>query len=140
MKLRTLSLMVGVTALSFGQTQTQVARDSTKMSASSISECVGDLRSNEMREELTNLREQWARLTSIYTAKHSKVQELQVQIASLEAALKAAPQSDTRLIHLKGNVEIRTDTMTLTANEAYYNEDTREIEALGTVRFKPNSR
>jgi lipopolysaccharide assembly outer membrane protein LptD (OstA) len=54
--------------------------------------------------------------------------------------LKAAPQSDTRLIHLKGNVEIRTDTMTVTTNEAYYNEATDEIEALVTGHFKPNSK
>jgi lipopolysaccharide assembly outer membrane protein LptD (OstA) len=78
-------------------------------------------------------------LTSIYTDQHPKVLALDAQVATLESALQAALPGDTR-IHLKGNVEIKTDTMTLTATEAYYNEDTGEIEALGTVRIKPISK
>jgi OstA-like protein len=142
MMLRTLSLLVVIATLSFGQThqQVQVASGTIELTAFSIETVIGDVRTNEIRDQLTNLRDQRAALTSIYTEKHSKVQAVEAQIDSLEAALKAAPQSDTRLIHLKGNVEIRTDTMTLTANEAYYNEATGEIEALGTVHFKPNSK
>jgi lipopolysaccharide assembly outer membrane protein LptD (OstA) len=142
MKLRTLSLLVGITTLSFGQTHqpAQVAPGTMEMSALSIERTEGDMRTNEIRDELASLREQRGQMTSIYTGKYSKVQALDAQIASLEAALKAAPQRDTHLIHLKGNVEIRTDTMTLTANEAYYNQATGEIEALGTVRIKPLSK
>src|ERR1700693_1695121 len=120
MMLRTLSLLVVIATLSFGQThqQVQVASGTIEFTAFSIETVIGDVRTNEIRDQLTNLRDQRAALTSIYTEKHSKAQAIEAQIDSLEAALKAAPQSDTRLIHLKGNVEIRTDTMTLTANEA----------------------
>jgi lipopolysaccharide assembly outer membrane protein LptD (OstA) len=110
------------------------------LSALSISRVVGDVSSNENREKLAILRQQWAASTSIYNAEHPQVRMLQEQITSLETALKAAPKSGTPIIQLKGNVEIRTDTMILMANEVYYYEDTGEIEARGTVRVKPNSK
>jgi len=41
------------------------------------------------------------------------------------------------LIRLKGNVEIRTDTMLIQADEAEYTRSTGEIEAHGNVRITP---
>jgi lipopolysaccharide assembly outer membrane protein LptD (OstA) len=129
-------------ALSFGQTHQQIrlAPDTVELSANSISRNDGDLRSNQTRDQLAALREQRDTLLSTYTAQHSKVQAVEARIAALESAMAAAPKTNPRLTHLKGNVEIRTNTMTLTADEAYFNEDTGEIEASGTVRVKPNSK
>jgi predicted nucleic acid-binding Zn-ribbon protein len=90
MTFRTLSLLLGFAALSFGRThrQAQVASGTIEMSALSIERTEGDVRTNEIRDELANLREQRDKLTSMYTEKHSKVQVLDRQIAPLEAALR----------------------------------------------------
>jgi lipopolysaccharide assembly outer membrane protein LptD (OstA) len=139
MQLRALTLLAGIAALAFGQTHQQipVAPDTVELSANSISRDDGDMRSNQMRDQLAALRVQRDALLATFTAKHEKVQAVQAQIDALESALAAAPKSDSHLTHLRGNVEIRTATMTLTADEAYFNEDTGDIEALGTVRVKP---
>ncbi len=142
MQLRALTLLAGTAALAFGQTHQQIpaAPGTIEFSAASISQADTDLPSNQSRDQLAALREQRDALVSTYTAQHSKVQVVQAQIDALEAALAAAPKADSHVVHLKGNVEIRTDTMILTANEAYFNKDTGQIEALGTVRVKPISR
>jgi lipopolysaccharide assembly outer membrane protein LptD (OstA) len=142
MQLRALTLLVGIAALAFGQTHQQipVAPDTVEISADSISQNDGDLRSNQTRDQLAALREQRDALLSTFTTKNSKVQAVQAQIDALESEQAAAPKTDSNLVHLKGNVEIKTETMTLTANEAYFNKDTGEIEALGTVRIKPISK
>jgi len=49
-------------------------------------------------------------------------------------------QRQDQTMQLKGNVEIRTTTLTLTADEADYDRQTGEIEARGTIRVKPNSK
>jgi lipopolysaccharide assembly outer membrane protein LptD (OstA) len=142
MKLCTLTLLAGIAALAFGQTHQQIPAgpDTVEFSASSISENDGDLRSNRTLAHLAALRAERDALLSTYTAQHSSVQKVQAQIDALEATLAAAPKTDTHLVHLKGNVEIRTATMTLTADEAYFNKDTGEITAMGTVRVKPISK
>ena len=134
MHLRTLTLLVGITALAFGQTHQKIpaAPGTVEFSANSISENDGDPRSNQ----LAALRRQRDDLMSTYTAQHSQVKAVQAQIDALEAGQKSSPH----LVHLMGNVEIKTVTMILTANEAYFNKDTGEIEALGTVRVKPISK
>jgi len=52
------------------------------------------------------------------------------------AADAATRRRDNGIIQLKGSVEIKTDTMILTADEADYNTGTGEIEARGPVRVK----
>ena len=59
------------------------------MSLAYIEMVIGDVRTNEIRDQLTNLRDQRAALTSIYTEKHSKVQAVEAQIDPRDAALKA---------------------------------------------------
>jgi lipopolysaccharide assembly outer membrane protein LptD (OstA) len=142
MLLRTLTLLAGLATLALGQTHQQipVTPDTVELSANSISRNDGDLRSNQMRDQLAALRVERDALLATYTAKHEKVQAVQAQIDALESAPAAAPKTDTHLVHLKGNVEIRTAAMTLTADEAYFNEDTGAVEAVGTVRVKPNSK
>ena len=142
MQLRTLALLVGIATASFGQRHQQIpiASDTVELSANSISRSDGELRGSQTRDQLAALREQRDTLLSTYTAQHSKVQAVQAQIDALEAVLAAAPKTDSHLVHLRGNVEIRTGTMVLTADEAYFNKDTGEIEALGTVRIKPISK
>ncbi len=138
MKLRALSLFIAAAALAFGQTRQRspVAADTVEFSASSISYSDGDMRSNQTRAQLAALREQRDALLATYTAKHEKVQAVEAQMGALESTLAAAPKT----VHLKGNVEIRTDTMTLTADEAYYDQATGELTAMGTVRVKPISK
>lgn len=135
MKLRILTLLMGIAALAFSQTRQQipVARDTVEFSANSITRNDGDLRSDQTRAHLAALRDERDALLSTYTAQHSKVQAVQAQIDALESTVAAAPKT----VHLKGNVEIKTATMTLTADEAYYDQDTGEITAMGTVRVKP---
>jgi len=142
MKLRILTLFIGIAAVSFGQThqQIQAASGTVELSASSISENDGDLLSTQTRTHLAALRAERDALLSTYTAQHSKVQAVEAQIDALESAPAAAPKADSHLVHLKGHVEIRTATMILTADEAYFNEDTGEIEAPGSVRVKPISK
>jgi lipopolysaccharide assembly outer membrane protein LptD (OstA) len=142
MQLRSLILLAGMATLSFGQTHQQipVTPDTVELSANSISRSDGDLRSNQIRDQLAALRDERDVLLSTYTAQNSKVQAVQAHLDALESTLAAAPKTETHLVHLKGNVEIRTHAMTLTADEAYFNEDTGEIEALGTVHVKPISK
>jgi lipopolysaccharide assembly outer membrane protein LptD (OstA) len=52
-------------------------------------------------------------------------------------AVSAAHEGD--IFHLKGDVEIRTDTLLLKADEATYNHATGEIDAHGDVKLKPTS-
>jgi hypothetical protein len=142
MQLRILIFLAGIEALAFGQTHQQipVTPDTVEISADSISQNEGDLRSNQTRDQLAALSDERDALLSTYTARHSKVQAVEAQIDALEAALASAPKTDSHLAHLKGHVEIRTATMILTADEAHFNKDTGEIEALGTVRVKPISK
>jgi len=86
------------------------------------------------REKLTHLLREWADLNSIYTREHPDVAAAQLEIDRLEGAAKA----EKGIIQLKGNVEIKTNTITLVAEEADYHEDGGEIEARGNVRVKPN--
>lgn len=139
MKLRTLILLAGIGALAFGQTHQQIpiTPDTVEITADSISASDGDLLSNQTRSHLAALREEREALLATYTAQHSKVQAVQAQIDALESALAAAPKTDSHLLHLKGHVEIRIPAVVLTADEAYFNKDTGEIEALGTVHVKP---
>jgi len=90
---------------------------------------------------LAVLRQQLAHLSSIYDADHPSVRKLQAQIGEVEATVAASnAAAATGTIRLRGDVEIRTTTMTLTADEADYDRQTGEIEARGTVRVKPNSK
>ena len=46
---------------------------------------------------------------------------------------------DRNVYHLKGGVEIKTDSVIVTAYEATYDVDTGEIEGRGVVRIKPSA-
>jgi lipopolysaccharide assembly outer membrane protein LptD (OstA) len=52
-------------------------------------------------------------------------------------AVSATQEGD--VFHLKGAVEIRTDSILLKADEADYNHETGEIEARGNVKVTPAS-
>lgn len=41
------------------------------------------------------------------------------------------------LVRLRGEVEIKTDSVTVRADQAVYHKDTGEIEATGNVRIAP---
>ncbi len=137
MKLTTLSVLLASTTLAFGQAnlQTRVSSPAgtVQLSALSMSQVLDDERAE--REKLTALRLQMAGLTTRYKNTHPSVIMLQTQIDELEAGLKPEKQ----IIQLKGNVEIRTGTITVVADEADYHAKTGEIEARGNVRITPIS-
>jgi lipopolysaccharide assembly outer membrane protein LptD (OstA) len=135
-KLTAITMWMASAALSFGQTNLQIQAPApsgtTRLSALSISR-VGDDARYDNQDRLAALLRQRFSLTSVYTKHHPTVAAVQFEIDRLNAALA----SEKRIIQLRGNVEIRTDTIIFTADEANYHEDTGEIEARGNVRVKP---
>jgi lipopolysaccharide assembly outer membrane protein LptD (OstA) len=66
-----------------------------------------------------------------------RVQQFLHQPEAILAAVSMTQEGD--VFHLKGAVEIRTDTVLLKADEASYNHETGEIEAHGDVKVTPTS-
>ena len=144
MKLALLSMTLLCSTLSFAQSSVYVQSPAgpARLSANSISGALAPVPASDLDHlRLAVLRQQLAHLSSIYDADHPSVRKLQAQIGEVEATVAASnAAAATGTIRLRGNVEIRTTTMTLTADEADYDRQTGEIEARGTVRVKPNSK
>ena len=148
MKLGMLGISLVYATLSFGQSSLQIQSPSGRvwLSANSITGVVDSTTvenglNSEQQLKLIELRQSLAQMSAIYTAEHYKVREVQSQIDVLErfAKLRASSitsRSDKGIIQLKGNVEIKTETMSLTADEADYVTATGEIAPHGTVRVK----
>ncbi len=66
-----------------------------------------------------------------------RVQQVLHKPEAIIAAVITTQEGD--VFHLKGAVEIRTDTVLLKADEASYNHETGEIEAHGDVKVTPTS-
>jgi lipopolysaccharide assembly outer membrane protein LptD (OstA) len=66
-----------------------------------------------------------------------RVQQALHNPEAIVIAVSATHEGDT--FHLKGDVEIRTDTILLKADEASYNHATGEIDAHGDVKVMPTS-
>jgi lipopolysaccharide assembly outer membrane protein LptD (OstA) len=65
---------------------------------------------------------------------------IQQALHNPEAILMAVSTThEGDVFHLKGAVEIRTDTILLKADEASYNHETGEIDAHGDVKITPVS-
>jgi len=65
---------------------------------------------------------------------------IQQALHNPEAILRAVSTThEGDVFHLKGAVEIRTDTILLKADEASYNHETGEIDAHGDVKVTPVS-
>ncbi len=145
MKLVALCVSLICASLSFGQ-QSSLYVDGPhgpiRLSANSISGGTRENASTDLEHlKLAVLHQQLTHLESTYTAEHPKVKQLKAQISLLEVdtLLKdMASRSNKEMMQLKGNVEIKTDTMTLTADEADYDPTTGEIAPRGTVRVKLN--
>ena len=128
--------MFAFAALAFSQAKLLVRTPSgaeLSIRAESMAKLEDETRAR-LQEQLGDLRTRLAALTTEYKPEHPNVRTLQSQIAQLEARVNS-PLAST--IRMKGNVEIRTETMVITADEADYHSATGEIEPRGAVRIKP---
>jgi lipopolysaccharide assembly outer membrane protein LptD (OstA) len=66
-----------------------------------------------------------------------RVQQALHNPEAIVMAVSATNEGD--IFHLKGDVEIRTDSILLRADEANYNHATGEIDAHGDVKVTPTS-
>jgi lipopolysaccharide assembly outer membrane protein LptD (OstA) len=68
----------------------------------------------------------------------TRVLRMQQALHNPEAIVAAVNSThDGEIFHLMGEVEIRTDTIFLRADEATYNHATGEIEAHGDIKVTP---
>jgi lipopolysaccharide assembly outer membrane protein LptD (OstA) len=101
------------------------------LSADSTSR-TADVGQDQNREKLLALRKELNNLSKTYSPQHPSVVAVQTEISRLEGVLRGY----RRIIQLRGNVEIRTNAVTIAADEIDYDEDTGEMEIRGHVRAK----